>query len=137
MDRKGNTMYVSGMRRIVTAGAVAVLAGSGILLGAGGASAADPTPVGAPPQQSAPAPAPTAEPLGKVVANGGLWVHQEATTASKRLTLLPQGTVTALKCKKNGQDVGGNKLWYKLGAGKPGWVTARYVQNLAAVPYCR
>ncbi|WP_147267248.1 SH3 domain-containing protein [Streptomyces sp. SDr-06] len=131
-------MYVSGMRRIVTAGAVAALAGSGILLGAGGASAATPTPqpVSASAQQ-APVATPAAQPTGKVVAKGGLWVHQEANTTSKRLNLLPQGTVTALECKKAGQSVDGNKLWYRLGAGKPGWVSARYVQNLAAVPYCK
>ncbi|MGW2815839.1 SH3 domain-containing protein [Streptomyces sp. NPDC001415] len=131
-------MYVSGIRRIVAAGAVAALAGSGILLSAGGASAATakPQPVGASAQQT-PAAAPAAQPKGKVVANGGLWVHQETNTASKRLTLLPQGTITALECKKTGQNVDGNKLWYKLGADKPGWVSARYVQNLNAVPYCK
>ncbi len=129
-------MYVSGMRRMVSACAISALAGSGILLTAGGASAADPAPVPGPAQQTAPA-APTAEPQGKVVANGGLWVHQEATTASQRLNLLPQGTVAALRCKKTGQNVDGNKLWYKLGAGKPGWVSARYVQNLSPVPYCK
>ncbi|WP_189765025.1 SH3 domain-containing protein [Streptomyces xanthochromogenes] len=130
-------MYVSGMRRMVAASAVAVLAGSGILLTAGGASAADPTPVGASGRQAAPAAPAVAEPKGKVVANGGLWVHQDATTTSKRLNLLPQGSVVALQCKKVAQNVDGNKVWYKLGAGKPGWVTARYVQNLAAVPYCK
>ncbi|MFJ4473561.1 SH3 domain-containing protein [Streptomyces xanthochromogenes] len=130
-------MYVSGMRRMVAASAVAVLAGSGILLTASGASAADPTPVGASGQQAAPAAPAVAEPKGKVVANGGLWVHQDATTTSKRLNLLPQGSVVALQCKKVAQNVDGNKVWYKLGAGKPGWVTARYVQNLAAVPYCK
>ncbi|MCT9088813.1 SH3 domain-containing protein [Streptomyces sp. ASQP_92] len=129
-------MYVSGMRRMVTACAIAALAGSGILLTAGGASAADPTPVAGPAQQAAPA-APTAEPRSKVVAKGGLWVHQEATTAAQRLNLLPQGTVVALKCKKVGQPVDGNKLWYKLGADRPGWVSARYVQNLAPVAYCK
>ncbi|MCX5384106.1 SH3 domain-containing protein [Streptomyces sp. NBC_00083] len=129
-------MYVSGMRRAVVAGAVAALAGSGILLAAGGASAAAPTADGAPAAQTA-GTAPAAAPTGRVVANGGLWVHQEANTTSKRLTLLPNGTITALQCKKNGQDVGGNKLWYRLGAGKSGWVAARYVQNLAPVPYCK
>ncbi|MFE9119956.1 SH3 domain-containing protein [Streptomyces sp. NPDC007172] len=130
-------MYVSGMRRMAAASAVAVLAGSGILLTAGGASAADPTPVGTSGQQAAPAAPAAAEAKGKVVANGGLWVHQEANTTSKRLNLLPQGSVVALQCKKTAQNVDGNKTWYKLGANKPGWVTARYVQNLAAVPYCK
>ncbi|MEU9101377.1 SH3 domain-containing protein [Streptomyces sp. NPDC048361] len=127
-------MYVSGMRRAVVAGAVAALAGSGLLLGAGAASAA--TADGTPAAQTAGA-APAAGPTGRIVANGGLWVHQEANTTSKRITWLPNGTVTALQCKKTGQDVDGNKLWYRLGAGKSGWVAARYVQNLAPVPYCK
>ncbi|MFC0842652.1 SH3 domain-containing protein [Streptomyces noboritoensis] len=121
------------MRKVVAAGAVAALAGTGILLGSSAASAAPATATVAARQ----APAPAAQPTGKVVANGGLWVRQDATTASKRLNLLPQGTVTALQCKKNGQNVDGNRLWYKVGAGKPGWVAARYVQNLAPVPYCK
>ncbi|MFI6683942.1 hypothetical protein [Streptomyces sp. NPDC050485] len=129
-------MYVPGMRKVVAAGAVAVLAGTGILLGSGAASAATPTAVSVSAQQVHSA-VPVAEPKGKVVAKGGLWVHQEANTTSKRLNLLSQGTVAALQCKKAGQDVDGNKLWYKLGAGKPGWVAARYVQNLAPVPYCK
>ncbi|MEU5434407.1 SH3 domain-containing protein [Streptomyces sp. NPDC020719] len=122
------------MRKVVAAGAVATLAGTGILLGSSAASAASVTASVASARQ---APAPAAGPTGKVVANGGLWVHQDATTASKHLNLLPNGTVTALQCKKNSQNVDGNTLWYKLGAGKPGWVAARYVQNLAPVPYCK
>ncbi|MFE9411101.1 hypothetical protein ACFYN0_20295 [Streptomyces sp. NPDC006704] len=127
------------MRRVAVAGAVAALAGSGILLGAGGASAAPKDSAPSVRQAPAPAsaPAPAAEPKGRVVANGGLWVHQEANTTSKRITLLPNGTVTALQCKKTGQNVDGNKLWYRLGAGRAGWVAARYVQNLAPVPYCK
>ncbi|MFD9789355.1 SH3 domain-containing protein [Streptomyces sp. NPDC059070] len=122
------------MRKMVAAGAIAALSGTGILLGGSAASAA---PKPAPAAHQAPAPAPAAGPTGKVVANGGLWVHQSATTTSKRLTLLPNGTVTALQCKKASQNVDGNKLWYKLGAGKSGWVAARYVKNLAPVPYCK
>ncbi|MFD9633460.1 SH3 domain-containing protein [Streptomyces violascens] len=131
-------MYVSGMRRIVTASAVAALAGSGILLGAGGASAANPTPqpVSGSAQQG-PAAAPAAQPMSKVVANGGVWIRQEASTNSKRIGLLPKGMAAAPECKKIGQSVDGNRLWYKLGAGKQGWVSARYVQNLGRVPYCK
>ncbi|WP_223185001.1 SH3 domain-containing protein [Streptomyces sp. CBMA152] len=129
-------MYVPGMQRIVVAGTVAVLAGAGSLLSMGTASAATPTAATVTAQQVHRA-APAAEPNGKVVANGGLWTHQGSTTASKRLGLLPQGTVVALQCKKAGENVDGNKLWYKLGAGKPGWVAARYVVNLAPVPYCK
>ncbi|MER0444038.1 hypothetical protein ABR738_05570 [Streptomyces sp. Edi4] len=125
------------MRRVAVAGAVAALAGSGILLGAGGASAAPKDSAPSVRQAPAPAPAPAAEPKGRVVANGGLWVHQEANTTSKRITLLPNGTVTALQCKRTGQNVDGNKLWYRLGAARAGWVAARYVQNLAPVPYCK
>ncbi|WP_159047838.1 SH3 domain-containing protein [Streptomyces sp. WM6378] len=129
-------MYASGMRWIATASAVAALAGSGILLSAGGAAAANPGPQPGGSAQQAPAAAPAAQPMSKVVANGGVWIHQEANTTSKRLGLLPMGMATAPKCKKIGQSVGGNRIWYKLGAGKEGWVSARYVQNLSRVPYC-
>ncbi|MEU3465496.1 SH3 domain-containing protein [Streptomyces sp. NPDC006733] len=121
---------------MATAGVIAALAGTGILAGVGSAAAAAPaaTSTVARSHQDV---AKAAEPRGKIVANGGLWVRQEATTTSKRLNLLPQGAVVALQCKKVGQTVDGNKLWYRLGAGKPGWVAARYVQNLSAVPYCK
>ncbi|WHM40844.1 SH3 domain-containing protein [Streptomyces sp. BPTC-684] len=122
------------MRKAVAAGAVAALAGTGILLGSSAASAASATATVTAARQTL---TPAAGPTGKVVANGGLWVRQDATTTSKRLNLLPKGTVTALQCKKISQNVDGNRLWYKLGAGKPGWVAARYVQNLAPVPYCK
>lgn len=35
-----------------------------------------------------------------------------------------------------GQNVDGNNLWCLLGNGRPGYVAARYVQNLGAVPSC-
>ncbi|MCM2422754.1 SH3 domain-containing protein [Streptomyces sp. RKAG293] len=124
------------MRRVATAGVVTALAGTGILAGAGGAAAATPA-TATTVAHSSHVVTKAAEPRGKVVANGGLWVHQDANTTSKRLNLLSQGAVVALQCKKAGQNVDGNKLWYRLGAGKPGWVAARYVQNLAAVPYCK
>ncbi|MGP9023108.1 SH3 domain-containing protein [Streptomyces sp. BR1] len=129
-------MYVPGMQRIAIAGAVTVLAVAGSVLSMGTASAATPTAATITAQQTHKA-APAAEPTGKVVANGGLWTHQASNTASKRLGLLPEGAVVALQCKKAGENVDGNKLWYKIGAGKPGWVAARYVRNLAPVPYCK
>ncbi|MCZ4125164.1 SH3 domain-containing protein [Streptomyces sp. H39-S7] len=124
------------MRRMVTAGVVAALAGTGVLAGIGGAAAAAPVAVNAVAHSGDEATV-VAEPRGKVVASGGLWVRQDPNTTSKRLNLLAQGAVVALQCKKAGQNVDGNKLWYRLGAGKPGWVAARYVQNLSAVPYCK
>ncbi|MFD9335231.1 SH3 domain-containing protein [Streptomyces sp. NPDC060028] len=45
------------------------------------------------------------------------------------------GTVVALQCKANGQNVDGNSVWYKLADGR-GWIAARFARNLNKVPFC-
>lgn len=77
-----------------------------------------------------------AEPKGKVVSRLPLSIRQKPTTASGYLGGVPSGAVIALSCKVNGQNVDGNKLWYLLGNGRPGYVAARYVKNLSPVPWC-
>jgi Cu/Zn superoxide dismutase len=110
-----------------------VLAGAVALSGAPMAVAAVPTAVAHP----APVAAKAAEPTGKVVSRVNLSIREQPTTNSKFLGSLRPATVVALHCKKVGQNVDGNNLWYMLGKGKPGYVSARYVKNLAAVPYCK
>ncbi|WP_329121959.1 hypothetical protein [Streptomyces sp. NBC_01465] len=72
---------------------------------------------------------------GRVTSRTELHVRKSATTASASVKELRPGSVISLYCKKNGQSVGGNPIWYMLGDGS-GWVSARYVDNLSIVPYC-
>ncbi|WP_335980915.1 SH3 domain-containing protein [Streptomyces sp. CA2R106] len=144
-------MYSAHARHRVTTGIAGLLiAGSG-LLAAPSAYAAAPRPAvpadsaaGATTATSAAAPASagqqtqaTAEPQGRVVSRLPLTIREKATSNSRSLGTLQPGTVIWLHCKVVGQNVDGNKLWYLLGNGRPGYVAARYVQNLSAVPYCK
>ncbi|MFE4060872.1 SH3 domain-containing protein [Streptomyces sp. NPDC059096] len=125
--------------RLAAALAVFTLAGSAAL--AATPATATPAPPAASPasQQQGPAaaPAPTAEPKGRVVSRLTLSIRERPTTNSGYLGGLRPGTVVALSCKVVGQNVDGNDLWYLLGGGRPGYVAARYVENLSPVPYCR
>jgi hypothetical protein len=155
-------MYSALAKHRVTTGIAGLLiAGSG-LLAATSASAAEPQPStgsdtgtaaapAAPAQGSTPAggtsaAAPTSaarpgqaawQPQGRVVSRLPLSIRAMATSNSRYLGALQPGAVVYLQCKVVGQNVDGNRLWYRLGNGRPGYVTARYVQNLAVVPYCK
>ncbi|MGW1073114.1 SH3 domain-containing protein [Streptomyces sp. NPDC002537] len=65
-----------------------------------------------------------------------LSVREQPKSSAKFLGALKPGTVVELSCKKHGQNVDGNDLWYLL-ATRPGYVAARYVENLSPVPLCR
>ncbi|GHF19779.1 hypothetical protein GCM10010359_21260 [Streptomyces morookaense] len=122
-------MYMS-VRRAAAVGASALLVASGTLLAAVPASA----------QAPAAAPAAVAKPVppkGKVVSRLPLSIRERPAQAAKYLGALKPGTVVELACKKHGSNVDGNDLWYLLGNGKPGYVAARYVQNLSPVPLCK
>jgi hypothetical protein len=147
-------MYSAHARHRVTTGIAGLLiAGSG-LLAATSAYAAAPRPAvpadsstgaaSAVSSASTAAPASageqtqaTAEPQGRVVSRLPLTIREKATSNSRSLGAFQPGTVIWLHCKVVGQNVDGNKLWYLLGNGRPGYVAARYVQNLSAVPYCK
>ncbi|MEV7509076.1 SH3 domain-containing protein [Streptomyces sp. NPDC091201] len=98
---------------------------------------------------------------GKVVSKGPLTVRSKPTTRSQSLGRVAANSRVEIKCKKNGEKVDGNSLWYRLrdnnsngnsdwenGADredrtarkaydKERWVSARYVKNLSEVKYCR
>ena len=78
-----------------------------------------------------------AEPKGRVVSQLPLSIRSRATTQSDYLGSFPSGAVISLHCKVIGQNVDGNNRWYLLGNGRPGYVAARYVQNLSTVPWCQ
>lgn len=76
-----------------------------------------------------------AEPRGRVTSRLTLSVRELSTSNSRLLGSLSSGSVASLRCKVVGQNVEGNKLWYRL-ASRSGYVSARYVDNLSPVAYC-
>lgn len=133
-------MYALRIKRRATAAlAVLVIAGSGILTAnsavAAGTSA---TVAGMGTVSDAPRPEDSVTlPDGKVVSRVALRIRERQTSNSPSLGLLEPGTIVTLRCKVDGQNVGGNDLWYRLGGGRTGYVAARFVQNLSPVSYCR
>ncbi len=153
-------------RRVSAAIAAVLIAGSGVLAattahaadpgpgaGTGTSAAAAPMPVAGPggsrtPAATADPQAPAAdrpsarparaatEPQGRVVSQLPLSIREQPTARSAYLGSSPTGSVISLHCKVAGQTVDGNGVWYLLGAGRPGYVAARYVQNLSPVPWC-
>ncbi|MFD9407512.1 hypothetical protein ACFWBN_10920 [Streptomyces sp. NPDC059989] len=86
--------------------------------------------------------------IGKVVSKGPLKVRSKPTTHSQAVDHVYPHRKVEIECKKYGESVDGNRIWYRLhkeyGAGKEDkaygkehWVAARYVQNLTHVKYCR
>ncbi|MEU3188715.1 SH3 domain-containing protein [Streptomyces sp. NPDC006923] len=114
-------------RRVTTTFAVLVVAGSGVLAA---------TPAHATTPEATASVSWPALPKGKVVSRITLNIREDPTTNSPSLGGLRPGAIVALDCKVRGQNVNGNNLWYLLADGAPGYVAARYVQNLSYVPYC-
>ncbi|WKV70355.1 SH3 domain-containing protein [Streptomyces sp. PCS3-D2] len=103
---------------------------------------------------------------GKVVSRGPLKVRSRPTTESRAIGHVQPNSRVEIECKKYGEKVDGNRIWYRLhveredwenGSGredrqdrqdrqdpdrakayeKEHWVSARYVKNLSEVRYCR
>ncbi|GGT14844.1 SH3 domain-containing protein [Streptomyces purpureus] len=74
-------------------------------------------------------------PVGKVVSKVPLNVRTQPSTYARAVGVVHPHELVTLQCKKRGDWVNGNTLWYRLQA-KNGWVSARYVQNLHAVKWC-
>ncbi|MCX4693071.1 SH3 domain-containing protein [Streptomyces sp. NBC_01408] len=75
-------------------------------------------------------------PKAKIVVKGkGLGIRSGPGTHYAKTGKAESGSVVALQCKVNGQNVDGNSLWYKLADGS-GWIAARYALNLNKVPFC-
>ncbi|MFD7923556.1 SH3 domain-containing protein [Streptomyces sp. NPDC059740] len=124
-------MSILGLsRRTVTALAMLVAAGSAL---ATVPASAAPATASTPSRAAATAAAP---PQGRVVSRLPLSIRERPTTRSTYLGALRPGSVVRLACKVRGENVAGNDLWYLLGEGRPGYVTARWVRNLSPVPWC-
>ncbi|MEU9146341.1 SH3 domain-containing protein [Streptomyces sp. NPDC048349] len=100
--------------------------------------------------------------IGKVVSKGPLKVRSKPNTDARIVGQVYPHRTVEIECKKYGESVDGNALWYRLhhedddhgsdengseeNGGWPGsdraayghnhWVAARYVQNLTSVRYC-
>ncbi|MFA7761988.1 SH3 domain-containing protein [Streptomyces sp. NRRL S-448] len=91
--------------------------------------------------------------IGKVVSKGPLTVRSKPSTHAQSLGHVYPHSKVEIECKKYGDKVDGNRIWYRL-ADKNGnlehdaqapkraydkerWVSARYVKNLSEVKYCR
>ncbi|MYV52891.1 SH3 domain-containing protein [Streptomyces sp. SID3212] len=71
---------------------------------------------------------------GRVIARPAVNVRPTPDTSRPPIGSIPYGTVIDLECKKShGEVVGGNPRWYKL-LGRPGWVAARWVENVTPAP---
>jgi hypothetical protein len=130
---------VHTMGRISGALAGLLIAGSGMLTATPatadgtGTAAVPATAAVSAPAHAAPA---ATEPQGRVVSRLTLSIRERPTTNSGYLGGIQPGAVIYLHCKVTGSNVDGNNIWYLLGNGRPGYVAARYVQNLSPVPRC-
>jgi hypothetical protein len=86
----------------------------------------------------------TAQPVGQdlyqgqVIAPPGLNVRTGASTRYRSVPpAVPYGTVVRIECKVYGENVDGNRLWYKLEDHRyyPGYITARYVDDVGRAPH--
>ncbi|MGW7330812.1 SH3 domain-containing protein [Streptomyces sp. NPDC054840] len=130
------------------------------LVGAGAAAAADDGPENLPPRElvvgggsAKPGVYHERHVTGKVVSKGPLTVRSKPSTRSRSLGHVYPNSKVEIECKKYGEDVDGNRIWYRLADKNSGWdhdaamrghaydkerwVAARYVKNLSEVRYCR
>lgn len=128
--QKGTGRMAAPHRIRIASAAAAVLLG-GSLLGAGAAEA---LPANHAPADNGPTAHP-ARPYGTVLARSGVNVRRYPTTNSTVVRVLHYRQQIGLRCKVRSDNVGGNRIWYKLRDAR-GWVSARYVQNTGNVSWC-
>ncbi|GLX17308.1 SH3 domain-containing protein [Streptomyces lavendulae] len=88
--------------------------------------------------------------LGRVVSQGPLKIRSKPSTHSKVLGKVHPHQKLTLVCKKRGERVDGNDIWYLLERKdgddrmaamkydhKRAWVSARYVKDVTPVKWCR
>lgn len=75
------------------------------------------------------------QPYGTVVNEAGVNVREFPSTDSSAIARLPFRATVGLRCKVRAQLIDGNAVWYLL-RDRPGWVSARYVDNTGTVRTC-
>ncbi|MET9699883.1 SH3 domain-containing protein [Streptomyces sp. NPDC006529] len=113
-----------------SAGTVLALAAGSLLLGLAGAGTAVADDGPASPQDREYA-------IGEVVSRGPLTVRSGPSTHAGNLGRVHPGQKLRIECKERGENVAGNRLWYRLHAKQEAWVAARYVKDLTPVQWCR
>lgn len=63
----------------------------------------------------------------------GLNIRKGPGTGFAIIGSFPAGATVGVTCKVNGTIIDGNPRWYRLAA-QPGWISARYAQNLDGIP---
>ncbi|MFI5659739.1 SH3 domain-containing protein [Streptomyces sp. NPDC051684] len=71
---------------------------------------------------------------GRVTAKSGLLLRDAPTRGAKVVRSEPYRAVVTIFCKTSGSSVGGNSYWYLLTDGTWAWGSAKYIQNIGAVP---
>jgi uncharacterized protein YgiM (DUF1202 family) len=71
---------------------------------------------------------------GRVIAKGGLYLRDKPTRGSRVVGLVRHGAIVHIFCKTRGDNVSGNNRWYLLTDGTWAWGSARYIENIGAVP---
>ncbi|MFG2127639.1 SH3 domain-containing protein [Streptomyces sp. NPDC048751] len=70
---------------------------------------------------------------GIVTANR-LVLRSEPTDGSRALRFAVRGDYVTIYCKKTGQNVLGNRTWYRLTDGAWAWGSARYIATIGTPP---
>lgn len=71
---------------------------------------------------------------GRVIAKSGLLLRDAPTRGAKVVRSEPYRAIVPIFCKTSGDSVGGNSYWYLLTDGTWAWGSAKYIQNIGAVP---
>lgn len=120
--------------RVVTAAAASLLGASLVGANLAQADAPDPSPA-SPAQENATAAMET--PHGTVISRSGVNIRQHPTRNSRVVGFLRHHQRVSLACKTRSQNVGGNRIWYKLRGYNHNWVSARYVKSDSSPRQCK
>ncbi|MFD7920096.1 SH3 domain-containing protein [Streptomyces sp. NPDC059740] len=71
---------------------------------------------------------------GRVIARTGLLVRTGPSTHYRVVGFNKYGSIVKIVCKKNGENIRGNKRWYRLADGRYAWSSARYIENIGPAP---
>ncbi|MFZ3559811.1 SH3 domain-containing protein [Streptomyces sp. BH055] len=71
---------------------------------------------------------------GRVIAKSGLLLRDAPTRGAKVVRSEPYRAIVPIFCKTSGDSIGGNSYWYLLTDGTWAWGSAKYIQNIGAVP---
>jgi hypothetical protein len=72
--------------------------------------------------------------VSKVTARGGLALHARPDRASRVLRVAREGETVRVRCRATGENVYGNRLWYRLADGSWTWGATRFIDNAGPAP---